>query len=104
MVRRGTNCWITCPASAPTSQMFDAAYWRAKEGELARTIVASPRIRAARVHIANPSADPFQPDREVTASVAIRPAAAGLAPGHAQALRYLVALIGARARIGKRSR
>jgi len=74
-----------------TSQMFDAAYWRAKEGELARTIVASPRIRAARVHIANPSADPFQPDREVTASVAIRPAAAGLAPGHAQALRYLVA-------------
>jgi flagellar M-ring protein FliF len=73
-----------------TSQMFDAAYWRAKEGELARTIVASPRIRAARVHIANPSADPFQPVREVTASVAIRPASGGLAPGHAQALRYLV--------------
>ncbi len=74
-----------------TSQMFDAAYWRAKEGELSRTIVASPAIRAARVHIANPSADPFQPTQEVTASVAIRPAAGGLAPGHAQALRYLVA-------------
>jgi len=74
-----------------TSQMFDAAYWRAKEGELARTILASPRIRAARVHIANPSADPFQPVQDVTASVAIRPAAGGLAPGHAQALRYLVA-------------
>ncbi|MBF9042657.1 flagellar M-ring protein FliF [Rhodobacterales bacterium HKCCE4037] len=74
-----------------TSQMFDAAYWRAKEGELARTIIASPAIRAARVHIANPSADPFQPTRDVTASVAIRPAAGGLAPGHAQALRYLVA-------------
>jgi flagellar M-ring protein FliF len=74
-----------------TSQMFDAAYWRAKEGELARTILSSPRIRAARVHIANPSADPFQPAREVTASVAIRPAAGGLAPGHAQALRFLVA-------------
>ncbi len=74
-----------------TSQMFDAAYWRAKEGELSRTIIASPAIRAARVHIANPSSDPFQPTREVTASVAIRPAAGGLAPGHAQALRYLVA-------------
>lgn len=74
-----------------TSQMFDAAYWRAKEGELARTILSSPAIRAARVHIANPSADPFQPTREVTASVAIRPAAGGLAPGHAQALRFLVA-------------
>ena len=74
-----------------TSQMFDAAYWRAKEGELSRTIIASPAIRAARVHIANPSSDPFQPTREVTASVAVRPAAGGLAPGHAQALRYLVA-------------
>lgn len=74
-----------------TSQMFDAAYWRAKEGELSRTILASPSIRAARVHIANPSSDPFQPTNEVTASVAIRPAAGGLAPGHAQALRYLVA-------------
>lgn len=74
-----------------TSQMFDAAYWRAKEGELSRTILASPSIRAARVHIANPSSDPFQPLNEVTASVAIRPAAGGLAPGHAQALRYLVA-------------
>lgn len=74
-----------------TSQMFDAAYWRAKEGELSRTILASPAIRAARVHIANPSSDPFQPTNEVTASVAIRPASGGLAPGHAQALRFLVA-------------
>ena len=74
-----------------TSQMFDAAYWRAKEGELARTITGSPRIRAARVHIANPSTDPFQPTQTVTASVALQPAAGGLAPGHAQALRYLVA-------------
>ena len=37
-----------------TSQMFDAAYWRAKEGELARTITGSPNVRAARVHLANP--------------------------------------------------
>ncbi|WP_439138827.1 flagellar basal-body MS-ring/collar protein FliF [Roseicyclus sp.] len=74
-----------------TSQMFDAAYWRAREGELARTIAASPHIRAARVHLANPGSDPFQPAREVTASVALRPAATGLDPGHARALRFLVA-------------
>lgn len=74
-----------------TSQMFDAAYWRAKEGELARTIAASPHIRAVRVHIANPSSDPFQAAQEVTASVALRPAAGGLGPGHARALRFLVA-------------
>src|SRR6056297_3258319 len=74
-----------------TSQMFDAAYWRAKEGELARTIASSPRIRGARVHLANPGSDPFQPAQQVTASVALHPAAGGLAPGHAQALRFLVA-------------
>jgi flagellar M-ring protein FliF len=74
-----------------TSQMFDAAYWRAKEGELARTITASPHIRAARVHLANPGSDPFQPAQDVTASVALRPAAGGLGPGHARALRFLVA-------------
>ena len=32
-----------------TAQMFDAAYWRAKEGELARTLLAIPQVRAARV-------------------------------------------------------
>lgn len=74
-----------------TSQMFDAAYWRAKEGELARTISSSTHIRAARVHLANPGSDPFQPAQDITASVALRPAAGGLGPGHAQALRYLVA-------------
>ncbi|WP_438362906.1 flagellar basal-body MS-ring/collar protein FliF [Nioella halotolerans] len=74
-----------------TSQMFDAAYWRAKEGELARTIAASPRIRAARVHLATPSSDPFARDREASASVSVRPASGGIASSHAQALRHLVA-------------
>ena len=36
-----------------TSRMFDAAYWRAKEGELARTIVSHSSISSARVHIAS---------------------------------------------------
>lgn len=74
-----------------TSQMFDAAYWRAKEGELARTIVASPRIRAARVHLAAPTSDPFAPARDPSASVSIRPVSGGISLSHAQALRYLVA-------------
>ncbi|MGY6410614.1 MAG: flagellar basal-body MS-ring/collar protein FliF [Alkalilacustris sp.] len=74
-----------------TSQMFDAAYWRAKEGELARTIVSSPAIRAARVHIAHVSAQPFRREIAPTASVTITPAGGGLPPGQARALRFLVA-------------
>ncbi|MGB3457021.1 MAG: hypothetical protein WBA35_11735, partial [Litorimonas sp.] len=30
---------------AMSSEMFDTAYWRAKEGELARTILAMPNVR-----------------------------------------------------------
>ncbi len=54
-----------------TSQMFDAAYWRAKEGELARTILANPEVRAARVHISAISARRFDRDFRPTASVAV---------------------------------
>ena len=74
-----------------TSQMFDAAYWRAKEGELARTIVASPAVRNARVHIANSSGQSFRRDISPSASVTITPAGSGLSAGHARALRNLVA-------------
>nr|WP_226779909.1 flagellar basal-body MS-ring/collar protein FliF [Oceaniglobus trochenteri] len=74
-----------------TSQMFDAAYWRAKEGELARTIVASPAIQNARVHIANQSNRPFQRDVPPTASVTVTTADGGLSTSHARALRFLVA-------------
>ena len=74
-----------------TSQMFDAAYWRAREGELARTIAASPRIRAARVLLATAGNNPFQPQSEPSASVSIRPASGGISARHGQALRYLVA-------------
>lgn len=73
-----------------TSQMFDAAYWRAKEGELARTILANPQFRAARVHIALAPSQPFQRDQNPSASVTIRSAAGGLAPGQAKAIRHLV--------------
>jgi flagellar M-ring protein FliF len=74
-----------------TAQMFDAAYWRAKEGELARTILASPAIRAARVHIAQAPTQPFQRDRKASASVTVTPVLGRISPDQARALRHLVA-------------
>lgn len=74
-----------------TSRMFDATYWRAKEGELARTIVASPLFRAARVHIAPPVRDPLRGDESGKASVTVTPAGQPLNTSNARALKYLVA-------------
>ncbi len=74
-----------------TSQMFDAAYWRAKEGELARTIVGSPHVSQARVHIANGSSNPFQRSVVPTASVYLVPSGAQITADQAKALRFLVA-------------
>ena len=74
-----------------TSQMFDAAYWRAKEGELARTILANPAIRAARVHIAPPAGVSFRTQSRPTASVTVTTGAGGLTPPQAKALKYLIA-------------
>lgn len=74
-----------------TAQMFDAAQARAREGELARTIAASPHIRAARVHIAQPARQAFRHHASVTASVTLTPVAEGLPPGQARAIRFLVA-------------
>lgn len=73
-----------------TSQMFDATYWRAKEGELARTIASSPSIRTARVHVSAASARPFEARKAPTASVFLTPARGALSAGQADALRYLV--------------
>ncbi len=74
-----------------TSQMFDAAYWRAKEGELARTIVAGPFVSQARVHIANTSSNPFQRSAAPTASVSVVPTGVPITTAQANALRYLIA-------------
>lgn len=73
-----------------TSQMFDAAYWRAKEGELARTIISSSHIRDARVHIASPSSQPFRRKIKTTASVTVTTATGSLSATHAKALKFLV--------------
>jgi flagellar M-ring protein FliF len=74
-----------------TSQMFDAAYWRAKEGELARTILSNAQIRAARVHIAAAPDAPFQRDQHPSASVTVSTTTGAISTEQARALRHLVA-------------
>lgn len=74
-----------------TSQMFDAAYWRAKEGELARTIAGSPGISNARVHIAQVSANLFANSAQPSASVTVQKTGAALTPSQIRAMKFLVA-------------
>lgn len=73
-----------------TAQMFDAAYWRAKEGELARTIAANPQVRAARVHISNQEAQGLRPAQAAKASVTVTTAGGALAAAQARAIKFLV--------------
>lgn len=73
-----------------TSQMFDAAWSRAIEGELVRTILANPQIRAARVHIARGTDRPFATGAMPSASVSVT-TSGGLSADQARALRHLVA-------------
>ncbi|MCB5409510.1 flagellar basal-body MS-ring/collar protein FliF [Pseudogemmobacter faecipullorum] len=74
-----------------TAQMFDAAYWRAKEGELARTILTMPGIRAARVHISQGPSHVFQARISPTASVTVTSASGQLGEDQARALKHLIA-------------
>ncbi len=74
-----------------TSQMFDAAYWRAKEGELARTILSNPAIRSARVHVAADTGASFRGNARPTASVTVTMNQGALTPTQAKALQFLVA-------------
>ncbi len=88
---RGYELLDSLSGFGTTSQMFDAAYWRAKEGELARTIVASRHISQARVHIANRGGNPFRQNTEATASVSVVASGGTITSEQANALRYLVA-------------
>ncbi|MFN4057301.1 MAG: flagellar basal-body MS-ring/collar protein FliF [Roseinatronobacter sp.] len=74
-----------------TSQMFDAAYWRAKEGELARTIASSSLIRQARVHLAKGPGTVFRRDAAMSASVTVTPVSGQLTAMQARTIRHLVA-------------
>ena len=74
-----------------TAQMFDVAYLRAKEGELARTIVANPQIKSARVHIAQSTKSPFRRSSAPTASVSLNSSGGNISRDAADAIRHLVA-------------
>ena len=88
---RGYELLDSLTGFGTTSQMFDAAYWRAKEGELARTIVANPQIAMARVHIASTGSNPFQRGVTPKASVSLTPNGAAISAAQAKAVRFLVA-------------
>lgn len=87
---QGYELLDTLTGFGTTSQMFDAAYWRAKEGELARTLVASPHISMARVHIASTGSNPFQRGVTPKASVSLIPSGGEITPAQAKAVRFLV--------------
>ena len=74
-----------------TSQMFDATYMRAKEGELARTIQAMPEIEVARVHTSSGQKRGFQTLPTESASVAITTRSGPITDAQANAIRHLVA-------------
>ena len=75
-----------------TSEMYNASYWRAKEGELTRTILAIPGISSARVHIGASLRSGFSRSQAAqTASVTIA-TTHNLSKGQAEAIQYLVAL------------
>lgn len=73
-----------------TSQMFDAAYWRAKEGELARTVLSLPQVKAARVHLAEAPDALFQNRTHPTASVTVTSRSGPISAEQAKAIRHLV--------------
>jgi flagellar M-ring protein FliF len=73
-----------------TSQMFDAAYWRAKEGELARTILALPNVQTARVHLAIETGRGYRRDQNGTASVTLTTNGQPVSRDQAASLKYLI--------------
>ena len=77
---------------AMTSDMFDTAYWRAKESELARTILALPSVDLARVHLGAAKRSRFSgAPAAQSASVTLR-ASGGINSQTAKAVQYLTAL------------
>lgn len=88
---QGYELLDTLSGFGTTAQMFDATYWRAKEGELARTISSGPSIQTARVHISNSPKQAFQRTKPMTASVTIVGTNGAISAANAKAARYLVA-------------
>ncbi|MBD9526605.1 flagellar basal-body MS-ring/collar protein FliF [Paracoccus sp. PAR01] len=73
-----------------TSQMFDAAYWRAKEGELARTVLALPNVKSARVHLAVPNGRGYRREAQASSSITLTTDGTPISRSQAKALKFLV--------------
>lgn len=77
---------------AMTSDMFNTAYWRAKEGELGRTILQLSNVSAARVHLGTAKRASFSSTPSAqSASVTVN-AASGMNMKTAKAIQHLTAL------------
>lgn len=75
-----------------TSEMYNASYWRAKEGELTRTILAIPGIEGARVHVGASLRSGFSRSlRKQTASVTLT-TISEISAAQAEGIQYMVAL------------
>lgn len=77
---------------AMTSEMFNTAYWRAKEGELARTLSAMPGVRAARVHIGASKQSSFSRAQTASSASVTVTTTSGIEAKEAKAIQYLTAL------------
>ncbi|MEP6342117.1 MAG: flagellar basal-body MS-ring/collar protein FliF [Maricaulaceae bacterium] len=77
---------------AMTSEMFDTAYWRAKEGELARTLLAMPNIRGARVHLGTQKSKGFSTGPSANSASVTLSAPGGISAEQAKAIQYITAL------------
>lgn len=77
---------------AMSSDMFDTAYWRAKEGELARSVLAMPTVKGARVHIGQAMGRGLRSSRQPSTASVTLTSSPSLSASQARAVQYLVAL------------
>jgi len=76
---------------AMSAEMFDTAYWRAKEGELARTLLAMRTVSAARVHLGAKKSTGFRKNAQAGSASVTLTTSGGLNVDQAKAVQYLVA-------------
>ena len=88
----GYELFDTMNSFAMSTEMFDATYWRAKEGELARTILTMQNIRAARVHLGTQKATGFRKGPKATTASVTVSTSSGLNGEQAKAIQYVTAL------------
>ena len=88
----GYELFDTMNSFAMSSEMFDATYWRAKEGELTRTILSMQNIRAARVHLGTQKATGFRKGPKATTASVTVSTSSGLNSEQSKAIQYLTAL------------